>query len=244
MAAFETRHLPFEVRNVDDADEGLTLEGYAAVFNDWTEIADTREGVFMERIAPGAFAKTLSERTPILQFDHGSHPLIGSIPLGVFRSIKEDEHGLLVRAKLSDNWLVAPVRDAIREGAITGMSFKFSVPRGKDSWDRTAVRSGGLAKRTINEVALFEAGPVVWPAYESTSVGVRAREFALDLADPQFRAELAHLLLATPDMQAASALDDGADDSTAQYVEPAVSHSRTRSQRRARVLLTLGAIPS
>jgi len=124
------RHVEFRA---DPSEDGLTLEGYAAVFNEYTEI-DSWEGSFRERIAPGAFKKTLSERTPILQFDHGTHPLIGSLPLGVFTSIKEDDHGLRVKARLSDNWLVEPIRDAIRDGAITGMSFRFRVIR--DQWTK------------------------------------------------------------------------------------------------------------
>jgi uncharacterized protein len=174
--------------------DGLTLDGYAAVFNDWTEIVD-RDGVFMERIAPGAFKRSLGRNTPVLQFDHGSHPLIGSIPLGRITSIAEDAHGLRVKARLSDNWLVEPVRDAIRDGAISGMSFRFSIPEGGETWERR----DGVDYRTVTSVNLFEAGPVVFPAYESTTVGVRSRQTALALTDPEVRREVASLLTLGPD---------------------------------------------
>ena len=211
------RHVEFRA---EPSDDGLTLEGYAAVFNEWTEI-DSWEGSFRERIAPGAFRKTLSERTPILQFDHGTHPLIGSLPLGVFTSIKEDEHGLRVKARLSDNWLVEPIRDAIRDGAITGMSFRFRVIR--DKW---AKGSDKMAERTINEVALFEAGPVVFPAYEQTTVGVRSREVLTALSDPEVRVELARCLLTGTDSELAA-------DTIAQTDEPQMHSTRTQAQRRA-----------
>lgn len=211
------RHVEFRA---DPSDDGLTLEGYAAVFNEWTEI-DSWEGSFRERIAPGAFRKTLSERTPILQFDHGTHPLIGSLPLGVFTSIKEDEHGLRVKARLSDNWLVQPIRDAIRDGAITGMSFRFRVIR--DKW---AKGSDKMAERTINEVALYEAGPVVFPAYEQTTVGVRSREVLTALSDPEVRVELARCLLTGTDTPLAA-------DTTAETDEPQTHSTRTQAQRRA-----------
>lgn len=211
----------------EPSDDGLTLDGYAAVFNEWTEI-DSWEGRFRERIAPGAFKKTLSERMPILQFDHGTHPLIGSLPLGVFTSVKEDEIGLRTKARLSDNWLVEPVRDAIRDGAITGMSFRFRVI--KDSWRKGDDK---MPERTISEVALYEAGPVVFPAYEQTSVGVRSRELLTALDDPETRHELARLLL-TGTNPAQLAADNESTD------EPAPSHStRTKSQRRAITLLHL-----
>ena len=183
---FVQRMVPFEVTRAGD--DGLTLEGYAAVWDKPTMI-DSWEGRFAERIAKGAFKKTISERTPVLQFDHGSHPLIGSIPLGSITQLREDDRGLFVRARLSDNWLVEPVRMAIRDGSIDGMSIRFRVVR--DEWDHEQ----DVPLRSIGEAELFELGPVVWPAYEETSVGVRAREIATALTDPDQRAEIARALL-------------------------------------------------
>ena len=188
MSERHLRAVPFELRA--DAGDGLTLEGYATTFGEYYDVTDWL-GTYRERIMPSAFTKTLRERKPVLQFDHGRHALIGSLPLGTFEELRADEHGLYVRARLSDNWLIAPVRDAIRDGAITGMSIQFAVPKGKDTWN--AERT----ERTINEVALFELGPVVFPANASTSVGVRAADIAQALADPTLRAEVAHLLLGT-----------------------------------------------
>jgi hypothetical protein len=67
------RSLPFTVNRAEASDhgDGLTMQGTAAVFNDPTLI-DSFEGRFWEQLAPGSFRKTLSERTPKLQFDHGS----------------------------------------------------------------------------------------------------------------------------------------------------------------------------
>lgn len=233
-------------RNVEfraePSSDGLTLDGYGAVFNDWTEIQD-RSGKFFERIAPGAFKRTIGQRMPVLQFDHGAHPLIGSIPLGRITSLAEDDRGLRVRAKLSDNWLVEPVRDAIRDGAVTGMSFRFRVTDNGDSWE---VRDG-VEYRTITEVELYEVGPVVFPAYESTSVGVRSRQTAVALTDPEVRREVAAILTMSTDDIRALADDSPADaeapdDVHAEAVEaPAESHAktRTRNQRRALVARVL-----
>ena len=206
----------------EPSNDGLTLEGYAAVFNEWTEI-DSYEGTFQERIAPGAFKKTIQERMPVLQFDHGTHPLIGSIPLGVITSLREDEHGLRVKARLSDNWLVEPVRDAIRDGAISGMSFRFRVIN--DKW----VRGKNGPQRTINEIALYEAGPVVFPAYEQTTVGVRSREVLTSLTDPEVRSEIAKLLTIGTDLAAEPTEAD----------ESPTHSTRSHSQRQALARLTL-----
>ena len=175
-----------EFRASEGAD-GHTLEGYAAVFNTWTDIRDAM-GVYKERIAPGAFKRSIGNRTPVLQFDHGTHPLFGSLPLGRIESLREDRNGLKVKARLSENWLVEPVRDAIRDGGVTGMSFRFRVI--SDEW---AKDKDGNDTRTIGEVELLELGPVVFPAYEQTSVAVRS---LVGLLDDETRAELARELVA------------------------------------------------
>ena len=224
-----TRSVPFQIqRAADDGGDGLTLEGYGAVFDSPTRI-DSWEGQFDEIIARGAFAKTLKERTPVIQFDHGHHPVLGSVPIGAVDTIREDAHGLFVRARLHDNWMTQPVRDAIASGAIDGMSFRFQVVK------ETVDESGDTPVRTVNEVKLYEVGPVVFPAYESTSVGVRA--VAQQLNDPEFRALLARaLVLGTPDEAApagtsdeAAAPDDGA----------AAQHSGMSPEARDRVLTLL-----
>jgi HK97 family phage prohead protease len=153
-----------EVRSDND---GLTLTGYAAVFNRATRI-DSWEGQFDEIIAPGAFKRSINAGTPVLMFEHGRHPLVGSMPLGTFKRLREDSQGLYVEARLHDNWLIEPVRDAIASGAVTGMSFRFSVVR--EAWDN----SKKVPLRTLQEVKVSELGPVVFPAYRDTSVAVRS----------------------------------------------------------------------
>jgi HK97 family phage prohead protease len=183
------RSVTFEIRS-DDANtgDGLTLSGHAAVFNTPTRI-DSWEGTFDEQIAPGAFRKTIRERTPVLQFDHGRHPLVGSIPIGRITDLREDGTGLAVEARLSDNWLMEPVRMAIKDKAINGMSFRFEVVR--EEWRDNAGKlikpeelmqllwnpgDRGPLQRTLKEVKVAELGPVVFPAYAATDVSVRARE--------------------------------------------------------------------
>lgn len=228
------------VRNVEfrsePSDDGLNLEGYAAVFGAPTEI-NSHEGVFTEQIARGAFKRSLGQRTPVLQFDHGQHPLIGSMPIGVIRSIREDEHGLKVKARLSDNWLIQPVRDAIRDGAIDGMSFRFRVIR--DKWQK----HGDSSLRTIQEVELFEAGPVVWPAYSQTTVGVRSRQTLANLEDPEVREEIARILASGTDLRSLASTAPVVDHAGTP-TDPALSHSedsRTNALlavSRARIVLT------
>lgn len=222
-----TRTADFEVVRADQDGDGLTLEGYAAVFNQPTRI-DSFEGEFDEVIAVGAFSKTISDKGPSgirLQFDHGHHPLIGSIPIGAIRQLREDDRGLFVSARLTDNWLIQPVRDAIDDGAIDGMSFRFRVVR--EEWDETQEPP----LRTLKETELFELGPVVWQAYDTTTVGVRARQIADALTDEQTRVDVARALLSGTSADAAptgtSAVAADRDDAP-----PDEGTRRTQAQRR------------
>lgn len=204
------RSVPFAQRHDDgEENDGLTLDGYGATFNSPTRI-DSWEGSFDELIAPGAFKKSLRERVPRMQFDHGMHPLIGSIPIGRFTTVEEDTRGLHVVGRLTDNWLIQPVRDAIRDGGIDGMSFRFSVVQeqwrdreGKiikddeELWDLLFAgrnEEQALLTRTLKEVRVTEVGPVVWPAYESTTVGVRSRSITIDLGNRDSLAKAAFLI--------------------------------------------------
>ena len=181
--ALLARAVTFETRAAD-AGDGFTLEGYAAVCDAATRI-NSWEGNFDEKIQKGAFVRTLKERTPVMQFDHGHDIATGSVPIAAIEEIREDDTGLFVRARMFDNPRVEPIRQAIAGGAIDGMSFRFRVTR--EEWDET----GDIPVRTIREVDLFEIGPVVFPAYEATSVGVRSLLAELD--DTQ-RAQLLHEL--------------------------------------------------
>jgi len=167
---FYTRAVAFNLRADAAPGDGLTLEGYAAVFNSPTLINDW-DGEYEETIAPGAFKRTIAGGSPVLQFDHGQHPVLGSIPIGAIESLAEDARGLFVRARLFDNWMTEPVRQAIEARAIDGMSFRFQVVKDQRT---EAPADGGLATRLIKEVRLFELGPVVFPAYRDTTVALRS----------------------------------------------------------------------
>lgn len=183
-----TRSVEFNASERSD-DDGLTLEGYAAVFGQDTEINSPFEGRFTEKISKGAFRKTLRENVPVMQFNHGQDSRTGSVPIGVYEEIREDEKGLYVKGRVFDNELVRPIADAIKSKAVGGMSVRMRVVR--DEWSdnrgkrvrgeeilRLLYEPGdrGPLTRNVKEVGLREAGPVVFPAYAGTSVGLRSME--------------------------------------------------------------------
>jgi len=204
------RSAPFQLLRAEgeEGGDGRTLSGYAALFGEPTEI-NSWEGVFTEKIRKGAFKKTIREQTPVMQFDHGRHPLIGSIPIGSIADLREDDQGLYVKGRITDNWLMEPIRDAIAEQTVNGMSFRFEVVR--EEWRDVNGKlvkpeevfdllwmpgDRGPLQRELIELKCRELGPVVFPAYVGTSVSVRARDVAAglvhdDTVTRQIRASLA-----------------------------------------------------
>jgi HK97 family phage prohead protease len=236
------RTAPFTLERAEGEEQqgdGLTLVGHAAVFNRETLI-DSWEGTFYELCAPGCFRKTFRERTPVLQFDHGRHPLVGSIPIGKLSRAEEDDIGAYVEGRLHDNWLTQPVRDAIASESVTGMSFRFTVVR--DEWrdvDGKVIRDEseilqllwrpderGPLTRTLKEVKVPELGPVVFPAYEDTDVGVRSGRTVIDLAElrsnPSEQKRMARLLWMAEDHadEQSSTTEDVPDSAPARQSHP------------------------
>jgi uncharacterized protein len=245
------RSVPFETRDDTDGD-GLTLEGYAAVFNEPTRI-DSWEGIFDEEIARGAFKKSMNERKPVLQVNHGRSE---DLPIGSIERLVEDEQGLHVTARVFDVPDTALLREGIKAQAIHGMSFRFQVV--KDEWrdslgklvkpDQVSARLWAsdrtdpttILKRTLREVKLHELGPVTYPAYAGTSVALRSQDIDVLLTDPQVRAALARRLEGTPSesSEAEGASDEGRAATEVEEPPQALPAARVPSPAaRARALL-------
>ena len=149
----------FEVRETGD---GMTFTGYAAVFN-----SDSQPLPFIERIAPGAFKRSLQSRNEVkLLWNHDSGEPLASVRGGTLKLV-EDARGLKVEAQLARTSRGFDVAELIRSKTIDSMSFGFSVI--KDSW------SNDGNTRTLEAVRLFEVSIVSSPAYEGTAGTVAVR---------------------------------------------------------------------
>lgn len=148
------------------AENGKTIKGYAAVFNDVADIG----GSFREVIAPGAFKETIGGDIRAL-VDHDTGRVIGRSKSGTLR-LSEDDHGLAVEIDLPDTSDGRDLAHLLERGDISGMSFGFRVTH--DEWDETK----DIPTRTIRAVELFEVSAVAFPAYEGTELALRARDKA------------------------------------------------------------------
>lgn len=159
-------------------DEKRTLAGYAAVFNSDTTIGD----YFIERIAPGAFDKSIADGDVRALCNHDTGRVIGRTKSGTLR-LSTDERGLKVEIDVPDTADGRDLLTLVERGDISGMSFGFRVT--KQEWDET----GDLPVRTIQEVELFEVSAVAFPAYDDTTLAKRSLESARAEAESAREAE-------------------------------------------------------
>lgn len=153
--------LPVEVRTEDNG--GITVEGYAAVFNQITDIG----GMFREQIAPGAFKDAIGRDDVVFLINHEGLPLArtrsGTLELS------EDKKGLKMRSTLdAEDPDVKSIVGKMKRGDLDKMSFAF-MPQ-VEEWDDT----GDLPLRTIQQASLHDVSVVTMPAYEGTDIGLRS----------------------------------------------------------------------
>ena len=192
----ETRRLTvndFEVRQ-GPAGDGMSFSGYAAVFN-----SDSEPLPFVERIAPGAFRRSLKSKNNIRMYlNHDSSMLLATTRAKTLR-LMEDERGLKVEADLPDTTVGRDLSTLIQRGDVDSMSFGFSVPPKGDSWS-----DDGMV-RELKEVRLYEVSVVTgFPAYQATSASVRS----LDQLAERTAADVDKLADAITVLEAGSELND------------------------------------
>jgi HK97 family phage prohead protease len=145
--------------------EGNIISGYAAVFTDANGNPSLSEnlGGFREIVAPTAF----NERSgKVLAFyNHDSSQVLGKE--GTNLELSVDARGLRFSLVLPDTTTGRDVRELIRAGILSGVSFGFTV--NKDSW--TVVNNEKI--RTLESVTLYEISPTANPAYPDTTVALR-----------------------------------------------------------------------
>jgi HK97 family phage prohead protease len=136
---------------------GMTLRGYAAIFN-----SPSQPLPFIETIQPGAFRDALKSRNDVkLLWNHDTSIVLGSTRAGTLRLI-EDATGLFVEADLPDTTAGRDAKISIERGDVTGFSFGFRVPAGGDEWVSADQRI--LKRVNIHEVSVG----VAFPAYLGT----------------------------------------------------------------------------
>lgn len=159
----KTEYRSGELRAIN---EDGTFEGYLTV---WDTVDD-----YNSTFQRGAFKKTIQERGSRVKILYNHEHLIGSSV-----ELREDDHGVFGIGKLNLNTDKAKeAYEFMKDGTLDGLSFGFRVIK-------EGFESG---VRQIKEVALFEFGPVTFPANDAAVItSVRSTDFAETLSDHDLR---------------------------------------------------------
>ena len=155
-----------EVRDASNDNSGKAA-GYAAVFN--SDSVDL--GGFIERIAPGAFSRSLADAASgkvniFALWSHDNALPLGSTGGSKKLTLSEDERGLAF--ELNTARFTPAQLDALEDGELR-MSFGFAVR--DQEWRED---DDGSILRTLKDVDLLEVSFVINPAYPDTSAAKRS----------------------------------------------------------------------
>jgi uncharacterized protein len=171
-----------------DSEGKKKIKGYAAVYYD-ASVAGSEYWLWddmVERLMPGCFDRAIREAHDArCLFNHSQDLLLGRVASGTLR-LAVDGKGLIYECDedpSDPHW--QSVAAKIDRGDVTGSSFAFVAT--KTTWVEEKVGDKYLYIRNIQDVDLYDASPVTWPAYTAASVG-RSAMNRLASDDPERRA--------------------------------------------------------
>jgi uncharacterized protein len=151
---------------------GTKLVGYAAKYDVESRVlADWFDGEFVEIIRSGAFDATFASNEDVRFFAHHDRQgILGRRSSGTLR-LSSDRVGLRYELDLPDTSLGRDIRELVKRGDLSEMSFGFHVV--EERWQKKS----RPPRRELLSVALDEISIVVDAAYPSTEASLRdARE--------------------------------------------------------------------
>lgn len=165
----------------------FALAGVAACYN--TNSHDL--GGYLERIAPGAFTRSLKERADVVAtFNHDPSKVLGRTKSGTL-TLSDSTAGLVWYCQLDKtNSDHANIYASVKRGDVSQCSFAFSIAKNGERWGVAA--DGKTKLRTLLDVDLIDVAAVTYPAYPSTSVD--ARKLAAAPVSRELRGKLDDLI--------------------------------------------------
>lgn len=150
-----------EIRALED--EGMIVEGYAAVFDSVTDL-----GWMKEVIDRKAFDNA-DMSDIVMKYNHEDSVLPMARTRGGSLQFDVDEHGLRIRANLPDTSVNKDIFTLIKEKVLSKMSFAFTVKEEEYDYETDTRRILAFDK-------IFDVSVVDVPAYESTEIYARSKE--------------------------------------------------------------------
>lgn len=149
-AVREHKSVSFVLETTDE--QTGEFSGYASVFGNVDDGGDIVE--------KGAFAKTIVEdfaRIKILALHNGNW-----LPVGKPVELREDEHGLFIRGKISDTSMGRDIKTLLKDGVLNELSI------GYDAVDYVVDESTGI--RHLKQIKLWEVSIVTWAMNDQATI--------------------------------------------------------------------------
>jgi HK97 family phage prohead protease len=160
----ERRYLAIEKAEmrVKTTDNKRILEGYAAVFDVWTNI-----GWFKEIIRKGSFSETIRNDDIRALWNHNPDFPFARNTSGTLK-LSEDDHGLHYEFEIPNTTYGNDLIENVNNKTVTQNSFGFSIL--DEKWGK----ENGDEYREILKVMLYDISPVTYSAYPQTSLNMRS----------------------------------------------------------------------
>ena len=155
-----------EIRLVDMRaldEEGMIVEGYAAVFDTVTDL-----GWIKEVIDRHAFDNA-DMSDIVMKYNHEDSILPMARTKDGSLQFTIDDHGLKIRAKLPDTSVNRDIYTLIKEGVLSKMSFAFTVRSEEYDYETDT-------RKILEFDKIFDVSVVDVPAYETTEIYARNKE--------------------------------------------------------------------
>lgn len=157
-----------EYRETDNESRGI---GHFLVFNQETELWPG----FREKVDPGALDGVMNDDVRVL-VNHDSNLIIARTKAGTAK-LSKDEVGGVIEWTFPDTTAGRDLKENMRNGNIDGMSFGFTVK--EDRLDRNK-QTGEVTRTILKLERLYDASPVVFPAYTQTDTQLREVRSAIE----------------------------------------------------------------
>ena len=152
-----------ELRTLENTNEEMVIEGYAAVFDSPTQL-----GWCTEVIDKGAF-NNCNMQDVCMKYNHEDNFLILARTRNSSLQLLADDKGLKIRAELIDTTQNRDIYKMIKAGLLDKMSFAFAVRRQEFDYENDI-------RRILEIEQLFDVSVVDVPAYDSTEIYARSKE--------------------------------------------------------------------
>jgi HK97 family phage prohead protease len=171
-------YLTVELRSAagEDGARSRHIGGYAAVFNSPSRLIPSRQGPFVERVAPGFFDRDNASHWPgprdngvVCRYNHSDEFLLGSSQSGTLQ-LRVDGRGLDYTVDIPRSR--DDVLELVERRDVAASSFTFGLEdEGGDDWRYTE----GLTQRTLVSGTLVDVAPVsALAAYPDATVALRS----------------------------------------------------------------------